>query len=315
MEGQIGSVIKFIAVPKEIINRVIQDWRTVFHAGANKLNVCMWTLSFSLLTIDSLLQIVDEHTLMADRDMGEMFLNFNLNPDTVKFACIDIVPLKIPKEDYPHRWMCWTCNLMGLKASPYSLVRMYFVTGEIIWRDRHNRSNAFQWEHLHLNLPGTRTYKPSQAWISKCRADKSLDSNFVCFVDNTRVAAANSQHIIKGGHAISTHKSYLGLQDTQHKIRAYHGSRCPGAWAGTNVCIEEGVGVVVLTSQEKWDQLKAICAHWLDVLQQGKTELDYKKLLLDWDFLVYVTQAYPGLKPYLKGFYLLLETWRGSRDC
>jgi hypothetical protein len=31
VEGQIGSVIKYFAVPKGVINRVIQDWRTVFH--------------------------------------------------------------------------------------------------------------------------------------------------------------------------------------------------------------------------------------------------------------------------------------------
>jgi hypothetical protein len=30
--------------------------------------------------------------------------------------------------------------------------------------------------------------------------------------------------------------------------------------------------------------------------------------------MVYVTQAYPGLKPYLKGFHLSLEMWRDGRD-
>ena len=29
---------------------------------------------------------------------------------------------------------------------------------------------------------------------------------------------------------------------------------------------------------------------------------------------MYVTQAYPGMKPYLKGFHLSLETWQGGRD-
>jgi hypothetical protein len=28
--------------------------------------------------------------------------------------------------------------------------------------------------------------------------------------------------------------------------------------------------------------------------------------------MVYMTQAYPGMKPYLKGFHLSLETWRGG---
>jgi hypothetical protein len=29
---------------------------------------------------------------------------------------------------------------------------------------------------------------------------------------------------------------------------------------------------------------------------------------------VYVTQAYPGMKPYLKGFHLSLESWREGRN-
>jgi hypothetical protein len=32
------------------------------------------------------------------------------------------------------------------------------------------------------------------------------------------------------------------------------------------------------------------------------------------EFLVGVTNAYPAMKPYIKGFYLLLEMWRGRRD-
>jgi hypothetical protein len=30
--------------------------------------------------------------------------------------------------------------------------------------------------------------------------------------------------------------------------------------------------------------------------------------------MVYVTQIYPAMKPYLKGFHLSLESWRGNRD-
>ena len=74
------------------------------------------------------------------------------------------------------------------------------------------------------------------------------------------------------------------------------------------VFIDSVLGVVVLISQEKWDRLKAICEYWLEVLKRGETALYYKKLLLDRGFLVYATQAYPSLKPYLKGFHLSLET-------
>ena len=71
---------------------------------------------------------------------------------------------------------------------------------------------------------------------------------------------------------------------------------------------------MVLTSQEKWDHMKAICKHWRGILGKGDTDLDFKRLCSDRGFMVYVTQAYPGMKPYLKGFHLSLETWRGGRD-
>jgi hypothetical protein len=105
---------------------------------------------------------------------------------------------------------------------------------------------------------------------------------------------------MEAGHTISTRESYLGLQDALRKVRAPRGLKRPGAWAGTNVCIEEGLGVVVLTSQEKWDQLKSICSFWLEIIDQGVKELGYKCLLSDWRFMVYVMQAYPGMKPYSK---------------
>jgi hypothetical protein len=59
-----------------------------------------------------------------------------------------------------------------------------------------------------------------------------------------------------------------------------------GAWAGVNVCVEEERGVVVLTSQEKWDRMKAICEHWRKLLDQGETNLDFKQLRSDRGFMV-----------------------------
>ncbi len=65
--------------------------------------------------------------------------------------------------------------------------------------------------------------------------------------------------MIAAGHAISLIESYLGVQDPLRKIQS-SGGTCPlGAWARASVFNEENVGLVVLTSQEKWDRLKAIC--------------------------------------------------------
>jgi hypothetical protein len=105
--GRVRSLIKYFAVPKEIIGGIVQDWRTVFHAGANKLNGCVHTPPFSLPSLNSL-RIVNETTLMLDHDMGKMFLNFNLHPKTVPFVCIVVDPLELTPVECPHVWMSWT---------------------------------------------------------------------------------------------------------------------------------------------------------------------------------------------------------------
>ena len=123
-----------------------------------------------------------------------------------------------------------------------------------------------------------------------------------------------SDRVKEAGHVISTREAYLGLQDALQKVRHNDGTTTPGSWAGVNVCMERNEGVVVMSSQDKWDRMKVICAHWLDVVSGGQKELDFKQLRSDRGFMVYVTQAYPGMKPYLKGFHLSLETWRGNRS-
>ena len=203
---------------------------------------------------------------------------------------------------------------MGFQSSPYNCIRMSLIAEEIIQGDRHDQTNAFQWDSVMLNLPGSRGYTPSQAWITKRRANNSLASNFICFMDDERVTGRGSVRVKEGGHAISTRESYLGLQDALRKVRHDRGTTTPGAWAGVNVCIEKDVGIILTSSQDKWDQMKAICTHWLSVIASGQSELDFKRLQSDQGFLVYATQAYPGMKPYLKGFHLSLETWQGKRD-
>ena len=98
-QGRISSLIKYFAVPKGIIDGEVQDWRTVFHAGANKLNDVVWAPSFGLPTVNSLLRITDLLSLMEDRDVEEMFLNFQLHSDAMKYTGIDIGPLEFTLDE------------------------------------------------------------------------------------------------------------------------------------------------------------------------------------------------------------------------
>jgi hypothetical protein len=98
-EGKVKSLIKYFAVPKGVLERVVQDWRMVFHAGANKLNDCVWDPSFTLSLLNSLLRIIDSNSLQEDRDKGEMFLNFQLDPKIQPFSTIDVGPLELPSDE------------------------------------------------------------------------------------------------------------------------------------------------------------------------------------------------------------------------
>jgi hypothetical protein len=91
----VKSLIKYFAVSKGVLDNVVQDWRVVFHAGANKLNNSLWAPSFVLPSHNLLFRIVDSNTLMSDRDMGEMFLNFCLDPRVWKFAAINLSSLEL----------------------------------------------------------------------------------------------------------------------------------------------------------------------------------------------------------------------------
>ncbi len=236
--GWIGSLIKYFAVPKGVIDNVVQDWRIVFHARVNKLNDSVWAPLFCLPTVNSLLRITDEKSLVRDQDLGEMFLLFQLHPNTAKFTAINLGPLEFSAKECAHCWMCWSRNLMGFKSSPYNSIRMYLVSEEIIQGDHHDPNNAFQCHSILLNLPGMRGYKPALSWILKCRNNGTLASDFACFVDDLQITGQGRWQVREAGHAISLRQSYLGIQDTLRKLRSADGTQRLGAWAGVNVCVE-----------------------------------------------------------------------------
>ena len=136
-----------------------------------------------------------------------------------------------------------------------------------------------------LNLLGTVDYNPSIPWITKRRRDESLASDLVGFVDDERIEGSRSERVRQAGHAVSTRESYLGLEDALRKLRPI--TPQPGAWVGVVVHNDPTLGIVGLTSQDKWDRTKAICIHWLKMLVAGRTEVPFKQLESDRGFLLF----------------------------
>ena len=121
--------------------------------------------------------------------------------------------------------------------------------------------------------------------------------------------------MIKGLLGLSTLEAYLGINNALREFQGDGGTRYPGALAGVVVLNDVEKGLVILTSQDKWDQRKGIITKWLERVEVGDESVDHIiGMLLDRGFVIYVTQACHLLTPYMEGVHLTLETWRGNRD-
>jgi hypothetical protein len=165
--------------------------------------------------------------------------------------------------------------------------------------------NPFQWNHIRLNLPGTKGYDPSTTWISKQREDRRIACDVFTFIDDERIVGPDEELAWQASHMFASKQSYLGLQDAGRKAQPC--SKTCGAWAGAIVHILKNLGVCILMSKKKWLKMRAILEKWEAALAVGDPELAHKELLVDRGFLVYVTRTYPALVPYLKGFHLMIE--------
>jgi len=303
--GQVDSLTSFFAVPKGA-----DDIRMVYDGTKSGLNDTIWVPRFSLPTVNSLLRAVDHSTYMADFDIGECFLNFVLH-ETVQALCG--VDLTHYFGDGKVLWERWARAAMGLKSSPYQAVQAVLVAKEHILGDRRDRDNAYRWDKVRMNLPGSRSYDPTLPWVSKIRIeDGSIACDLFIYVDDGRVTGPTEADCWQATRQAASTLNALGIQEAARKRR--WPSRRPGAWAGSIVETTDD-GVVVMVDQEKWEKSRRYLGEILEELRASKDDsLDFKALEKKRGFLIYVTRTYPSMVPYLKGIHLTLDGWRPNRD-
>jgi hypothetical protein len=223
---KLKSLIKYFAVPKGL-----DDIRIVYDATASGLNDAVWAPPFWLATVESLLRALSDLSWMADRDIGDMFLNFALHPSAWPFAGVDIGPiLENNNAEFADRWWHWCRNAMGFTSSPYNSIKMSLVAEEVILGDRKDPENPFQWSHIELNLPGTENYDPARTWIAKVRIDGLNACVLFTFVDDERVVGATQELTWQASSRLADRQAYLGIQDAARKVGLC--VQQPRAWAG-----------------------------------------------------------------------------------
>ena len=151
---------------------------------------------------------------------------------------------------------------MGLKPSPYNCTRAFAWSEDFIKGDRHDPSNPFMWDTVVMNLPGQDDYNPALPWVFKYDSiNQKVAAFFKTYVDDIRTGDSTEAACVRSTHVVASRVNYLGQQDAPRKRRKI--SQTPGAWSGAMIVVEEGDGLYVTCSQEKWDKTRAIIARIL----------------------------------------------------
>ena len=302
LPGQVNSLTGFFAVPKGD-----DDIRIVYDATACGLNDALWSPNFALPTIDSVLRNAEPTSWFSDMDLGEMFLNYFLDEEVREFAGVDV------REIGGIKWERWERTLMGFRSSPYVCTQTFGWGESVIQGNRKASENPLRWDSVVLNLPGNEDYNPKLPWVYKWDAlNKRIASHFACYMDDIRGVGGTERACRQTTRRVASRVNYLGQQDAPRKRRPP--SRTPGAWAGA-MCLTKDDSVYVTCTQQKWEKAKSIISRWKEaVVTQQSRSVNAAQMEKDVGFLVYLSRTFPAMFPYLKGFYLSLNSWRTGRN-
>lgn len=317
-EGHIKSLINFFDVPKGEA-----DIRLVYDGTKSGLNDAVWAPNFFLCSVDSALMWTNADTWYADRDLGEMFLNYFLDEALRAFSGVDVSQIT---EEVQQLWLAWVRTFMGFKPSPYIAAKLFGWTIDMIYGDKTDPLNPFKWDDVCINLPGQIDYDPTQPRI--CKMDGNLLASLLeAYVDDIRALGASEARCQRASSRIAQITQYLGQQDAPRKCRPPH--QIPGPWCGAFMASKDDC-VWVYVSQEKWNKAKTFVNELHDILGLSgdshdswkfdpelspveAVTIDYSFLEKGRGFLVYFSRTYPSLVPYLKGIHLTLDSWRLGR--
>ena len=306
----VKSLINYFDVPKGA-----SDIRMVYDGTKSQLNAAVWAPNFFLCSVDSALMWANADTWYADRDLGEMFLNYFMDEALRPYSGVDLTSLKLVNRK--KHWLAWARIFMGFTPSPYIAAKLYGWTIDVILGDRRDPKNPFKWDRVSLNLPGDPSYNPTQPRVCKMDADL-LASVLEAYVDDIRPMGATELRCQRASSRVAQITQYLGQQDAARKCRPP--SQTPGPWCGAFMASKEDC-VWVYVSQEKWEKAKTFvfeAASKIELSADGSdwspSPLNHKWLEKGRGFLVYFSRTYPSLVPYLKGIHLTLDSWREGRD-
>ena len=165
-----------------------------------------------------------------------------------------------------------------------------------------------------LNLPGTRDYDPRHAKVLKWDSRKNrLAGDLITYIDDSRGPGLSADHAWQVRHHHATWMQYLGMQDAPRKAEAPAQAQ-PRDWIGGSLRITpEGIWISIPV--QKWMKLRSILKEiglWLKADSKGRPFLEHKKLEQFTGFIIHIAMTLDDFKPFTKGLYLTMHSWRSG---
>jgi hypothetical protein len=100
---------------------------------------------------------VEPGLFVVDVDIGEMFMNFFLDPQVRRFVGVDFTKFYPEELDEVKKVIPERCNYcaMGFRPCPFVTIQTLALLEKKKISDRNDLDNVFHWKSLKMNLPGT----------------------------------------------------------------------------------------------------------------------------------------------------------------
>ena len=311
---KVKNLIDYFAVPKA------DDIRLVLNGSSCGLNNAVWASNFWLPTAKTMIRQMGFNYKFVDIDLGEMFLNFPLDPKLVNYSGMDVTHFKSEIEkEIP--WLKFdssvsrsvvvnTRNWMGFRPSPEWSCRFYYLSEEFIRGNEKSLSNPLRWDRIIVNLPGNEDFNPSLPYIMKWNDVVNRQAgNLIAYVDDLRIIGWSMNHAWEIAHRVASRLQYLGIQDAPRKRRIDN-----GPWAGS-IFLSSPNKIQKTVTSEKWMKAKGFIDDLVEKTNQNENyNFDFKYLEKIRGFLCHLAMTYDLLFPFLKGFHLTLCSFLPKRN-
>jgi hypothetical protein len=287
------------------------DIRLVYDLTASGLNDALWVPNFWMPAVHNVLDCATHSSWFGDVDAGEMFFNFPLDLSIRPYCGVDLSWID---EGEKVTWESWHRMTMGMKPSPWVTCRLIGWMLEFVVGDKKEKGNPFRWDSVILNLPEDPKYNPNMSRVYKWNDMlQTIACDIRVFCDDFRIIGPTLADTIQATHRLETRMGYLGIQDATRKRRRV--TQRPGEWTGSIIIPVEDVGLFVTVSKKKWQKARDILGRLWDLMSsKDEVELIVKDLEREVGFLVHLSMAFPLMNPFLRGFYLTMNSWCGDRD-